>query len=164
MVSYRLLSVEQVADDIEEFSSELEKFASHLVLENQSLQHENKQLGSLLKEYESTLENVMSKFRGVAVRRASESGVLDETDELACFTATRLVSTFLLYHITVISPDRTLFEQTSRRYHTLATPLSTIYPPAHDITVAWRRRSGRLVGRGIIRTRQGSREPSSDQD
>jgi hypothetical protein len=51
----------------EEFSSELEKFASHLVLENQSLQHENKQLGGLLKEYESTLENVMSKFRGVAV-------------------------------------------------------------------------------------------------
>jgi regulator of replication initiation timing len=51
----------------EEFSSELEKFASHLVLENQSLQHENKQISGLLKEYESTLENVMSKFRGVAV-------------------------------------------------------------------------------------------------
>jgi hypothetical protein len=50
----------------------LEKFASHLVLENQSLQHENKQLNGLLKEYESTLENVMSKFRGVAVSQVQD--------------------------------------------------------------------------------------------
>lgn len=52
----------------EEFSSELEAFSSHLVLENQQLQHENKQLNTLLKEYEQTLESVMGKFRGVAVR------------------------------------------------------------------------------------------------
>ena len=52
---------------VEEFNSELEKFASHLILENQTLQHENKQLSGLLKEYETTLEDVMSKFRGVAV-------------------------------------------------------------------------------------------------
>jgi hypothetical protein len=37
------------------------------VLENQQLQHENKQLNGLLKEYETTLEQVMGKFRGVAV-------------------------------------------------------------------------------------------------
>ena len=162
MVSYRLLSVEQVADDIEEFSSELEKFASHLVLENQSLQHENKQLGSLLKEYESTLENVMSKFRGVAVRRAS--GVMNETDELACFTTTRLVSTFVLYHTTILATDRTFFDQAARRYYTLATPLSTVNAVAYDTTIIRRRRSRWLAGRGTVRTRQGSREPSSDQD
>ncbi|KAJ9118312.1 hypothetical protein QFC22_004223 [Naganishia vaughanmartiniae] len=51
----------------EQFSSELERFASHLVLENQNLAYENKQLNLLLKEYEQTLEGVMSKFRGVCV-------------------------------------------------------------------------------------------------
>ena len=55
------------ADSVEEFQSELEAFASHLVLENQQLQHENKQLNGLLKEYEVTLEKVMTKFRGIAV-------------------------------------------------------------------------------------------------
>jgi small ligand-binding sensory domain FIST len=37
------------------------------VLENQNLQFENKQLNLLLKEYEQTLEGVMSKFRAVSV-------------------------------------------------------------------------------------------------
>lgn len=37
------------------------------MLENQHLQHENKNLNALLKEYESTLEQVMGKFRGIAV-------------------------------------------------------------------------------------------------
>jgi hypothetical protein len=60
----------------EEFSSELEAFSSHLVLENQQLQNENKQLNTLLKEYEQTLESVMGKFRGVAVRLSW--GTLDE--------------------------------------------------------------------------------------
>lgn len=73
--------------DVEEFSSELEKFASHLVLENQSLQHENKQLGGLLKEYESTLENVMSKFRGVAVSNHISQGMII-SDSTARITAT----------------------------------------------------------------------------
>lgn len=57
------------AERSEEFQTELERFASHLVLENQSLQFENKQLNALLKEYETTLEQVMGKFRGVAVSR-----------------------------------------------------------------------------------------------
>lgn len=39
-----------------------------LIIENQTLQHENKQLNALLKEYEQTLDTVMSKFRGQAVR------------------------------------------------------------------------------------------------
>jgi hypothetical protein len=37
-----------------------------IVIENQTLQHENKQLNILLKEYETTLETVMTKFRNQA--------------------------------------------------------------------------------------------------
>lgn len=42
-----------------------------LIIENQQLQHENKQFNVLLKEYEQTLETVMSKFRSQAVSRPS---------------------------------------------------------------------------------------------
>ena len=42
-----------------------------LIIENQQLQHENKQLNVLLKEYEQTLETVMSKFRSQAVSALS---------------------------------------------------------------------------------------------
>lgn len=38
-----------------------------MVIENQTLLHENKQLGVLLKEYETTLETIMGKFRTHAV-------------------------------------------------------------------------------------------------
>lgn len=41
---------------------------AQLVVENQTLQHENRQLSVLLKDYETTLEQVMSKFRSHAVR------------------------------------------------------------------------------------------------
>lgn len=50
----------------EVFESELERMNAGLLLENQGLLHENKQLGSLLKEYEQTLETVMAKFRSQA--------------------------------------------------------------------------------------------------
>ncbi|KAF8743673.1 hypothetical protein AX14_001205 [Amanita brunnescens Koide BX004] len=45
------------------FESELERKNAQLIIENQSLLHEHKQLNTLLKEYETTLETVMSKFR-----------------------------------------------------------------------------------------------------
>lgn len=51
----------------EEFESELERLNVQLVTENQALQQENRQLSSLLKDYESTLEAVMGKFRAHAV-------------------------------------------------------------------------------------------------
>lgn len=51
----------------EEFESELERMNVNLVLENQNLQQENRQLSMLLKDYESTLETVMAKFRTHAV-------------------------------------------------------------------------------------------------
>lgn len=51
----------------EVFESELERMNASLIIENQTLLHENKQLNSLLKEYEQTLETVMTKFRSQAV-------------------------------------------------------------------------------------------------
>lgn len=50
----------------EEFESELERLNVSLVMENQALQQENRQLSSLTKDYESTLEAVMGKFRAHA--------------------------------------------------------------------------------------------------
>ncbi|PVG04556.1 hypothetical protein CPB86DRAFT_692530 [Serendipita vermifera] len=45
------------------FDSELERSTVALIMENQGLLQENKQLTTLLTEYESTLETVMTKFR-----------------------------------------------------------------------------------------------------
>ncbi|KIY73450.1 hypothetical protein CYLTODRAFT_387109 [Cylindrobasidium torrendii FP15055 ss-10] len=49
------------------FESELERTNAQLIIENQTLLQENKQLGQLLKEYENTLDTVMSKFRNHAL-------------------------------------------------------------------------------------------------
>ncbi|GAA5910595.1 hypothetical protein JCM8208_007443 [Rhodotorula glutinis] len=61
----------------EEFELELEKLNVSLVMENQALQQENRQLSSLLKDYESTLEAVMGKFRAHA--HATQQHHLDLT-------------------------------------------------------------------------------------
>ena len=53
---------------IELFDSELERLNARMIIENQTLRHENKQLSLLLKEYEKTMETIMSKFRNHAVR------------------------------------------------------------------------------------------------
>ncbi|OJA16845.1 hypothetical protein AZE42_03627 [Rhizopogon vesiculosus] len=45
------------------YDAELERMNSSLAAENQTLQHDNKQLGVLIREYEQTLESVMSAFR-----------------------------------------------------------------------------------------------------
>ena len=47
----------------ETFTSQVERLNAQLVLENQMLAHEARQLGTLLRETETTLETVMSKFR-----------------------------------------------------------------------------------------------------
>ncbi|KAF4612211.1 hypothetical protein D9613_004097 [Agrocybe pediades] len=49
------------------FDSELERLNAQVIIENQTLLHENKQLGLLLKEYENTLETIMTKFRNHAL-------------------------------------------------------------------------------------------------
>ena len=46
----------------------MERMNAHVIIENQTLLHENKQLGLLLKEYENTMETIMTKFRNHAVR------------------------------------------------------------------------------------------------
>lgn len=40
---------------------------AQIIIENQTLLRENKQLSQLLKEYEGTLETIMSKFRNHSV-------------------------------------------------------------------------------------------------
>ena len=74
----------------EVFDSELEKMNASLIIENQQLQHENKQLNALLKEYEGTLEMVMTKFRTQAVRRnfVLHEKVLTKCISTACEPAT----------------------------------------------------------------------------
>ncbi|KAF8630847.1 hypothetical protein AX17_005206 [Amanita inopinata Kibby_2008] len=50
----------------EEYNAELERMNAAIVAENQGLQHDNKQLSGLIKEYEQTLESIMSTFRNRA--------------------------------------------------------------------------------------------------
>ena len=45
---------------LEDYYAELERMNAAIMTENQTLQHDNKQLGVLIKEYEQTLESVMS--------------------------------------------------------------------------------------------------------
>ncbi|KDQ62562.1 hypothetical protein JAAARDRAFT_54489 [Jaapia argillacea MUCL 33604] len=47
----------------ETYEAELERMNSAMSAENQALLHDNKQLNALIKEYEQTLETVMSTFR-----------------------------------------------------------------------------------------------------
>ncbi|KAH0837976.1 hypothetical protein J3R83DRAFT_6213 [Lanmaoa asiatica] len=51
----------------EAFESELERMNAQFIIENQTLLHENKQLSLLLKEYENTMETIMTKFRNHAL-------------------------------------------------------------------------------------------------
>ncbi|KAJ4482203.1 hypothetical protein J3R30DRAFT_3222053, partial [Lentinula aciculospora] len=48
------------------YESELERMNAAMTAENQSLQHDNKQLNTLIKEYEQTLDTLMSTFRNRA--------------------------------------------------------------------------------------------------
>ncbi|KAJ3716980.1 hypothetical protein FB446DRAFT_747118 [Lentinula raphanica] len=48
------------------YETELERMNAAMMAENQSLQHDNKQLNTLIKEYEQTLEKLMSEFRNRA--------------------------------------------------------------------------------------------------
>lgn len=52
----------------EEYNAALEKMNAQMSAENTALANDNKQLGTLVKEYEQTLENVMTAFRVRAVR------------------------------------------------------------------------------------------------
>jgi len=53
---------------VDVYESELERMNAAMMADNHALQRDNKQLNGLIKEYEQTLENVMSAFRNRAVR------------------------------------------------------------------------------------------------
>jgi len=57
----------------EAYNAELEKTNASVLAENQNLLNENKQLNALVREYEQTLETIMSKFRTHAVCSTSLS-------------------------------------------------------------------------------------------
>jgi len=74
----------------EEYDAELEHMNATMAQENQSLQHDNKQLNALIKEYEQTLETLMSSFRNrakdvqereLALIRAYEAQLLARAEE-----------------------------------------------------------------------------------
>jgi len=50
----------------DEYDAELERMNAVMSAENQGLQHDNKQLNALIKEYEQTLETLMTTFRNRA--------------------------------------------------------------------------------------------------
>ncbi|CAL1694291.1 unnamed protein product [Somion occarium] len=50
----------------EVFESELERTNAQIIIENHTLLHENRQLSSLLREYEQTMDTIMSRFRSHA--------------------------------------------------------------------------------------------------
>ncbi|TFK52260.1 hypothetical protein OE88DRAFT_1657416 [Heliocybe sulcata] len=50
----------------EAYEAELERMNTAMAADNQALQYDNKQLSGLIKEYEQTLESVMSTFRNRA--------------------------------------------------------------------------------------------------
>lgn len=62
-------SLRRVNTDIskETFESELERTNAQIIIENHTLLHENRQLSLLLKEYEQTMETIMTKFRSHAL-------------------------------------------------------------------------------------------------
>ena len=51
----------------EVYDAELERMNTAMSAENQTLQNDNRQLNALIREYEQTLENVMTQFRERAV-------------------------------------------------------------------------------------------------
>jgi hypothetical protein len=51
----------------EDYDAELDKMTNAIAAENQALQYDNKQLNLLIKEYEQTLETLMTTFRKRAV-------------------------------------------------------------------------------------------------
>ena len=48
-------------EDVEEYDEGLEQMNASISAENHGLAHDNKQLNNLIKEYEQTLETLMSE-------------------------------------------------------------------------------------------------------
>jgi demethoxyubiquinone hydroxylase (CLK1/Coq7/Cat5 family) len=54
---------------------------AQLVIENQTLQHENRHLTILLKDHETTLEQIMNRFRNHAVKHPSYIYISTDSDQ-----------------------------------------------------------------------------------
>ena len=67
IIVHLLASPHLISTTTETFESELERLNAQTIIENQTFLHENKQLSLLLKEYEGTMETIMTKFRNHAV-------------------------------------------------------------------------------------------------
>ncbi|KAG5652890.1 hypothetical protein H0H81_003254 [Sphagnurus paluster] len=69
----------------DEYDSELERMNASMIAENQGLQHDNKQLNTLIKEYEQTLESLMSQKdvqeRELSLIREYETKLLARQEE-----------------------------------------------------------------------------------
>ncbi|KAK7056684.1 hypothetical protein VNI00_002401 [Paramarasmius palmivorus] len=90
-----------IAPILEVYEAELERMNAAMLQENQALQHDNKQLNTLIKEYEQTLDTLMTQFRNKArdvqehelsIIREYESKLLEleetnATQDLAASTA-----------------------------------------------------------------------------
>jgi len=59
-VSFLQINARRSNAHSEEYDAEVERMNKSMIAENQGLQHDNKQLNTLIKEYEQTLENLMS--------------------------------------------------------------------------------------------------------
>jgi hypothetical protein len=72
----------------ETFESELERLNAQTIIENQTFLHENKQLSLLLKEYENTMETIMTKFRNHAVCLHFISFISNDSNHITACCAT----------------------------------------------------------------------------
>ncbi|KAI0274914.1 hypothetical protein BC834DRAFT_839915 [Gloeopeniophorella convolvens] len=62
----------------ETLESELERASAQIIIENHTLQQENKQLSLLLKEYEQTMDVIMTKFRSHTIAAQQHQVTLTE--------------------------------------------------------------------------------------
>lgn len=83
----------------ETLESELERASAQIIIENHTLQQENKQLSLLLKEYEQTMEIIMTKFRSHTVCAMLSSPESPSTLTLLCFAASRAATSSQPYGI-----------------------------------------------------------------
>jgi Mg2+ and Co2+ transporter CorA len=60
----------------EQYDAALERMTATIAAENRDLQYDNKQLNALIKEYEQTLENVMSAYFTLIYRISSLTSLI----------------------------------------------------------------------------------------
>jgi hypothetical protein len=87
-MTYQIIVQALILTTTETFESELERLNAQTIIENQTFLHENKQLSLLLKEYENTMETIMTKFRNHAVRLQFISFLPNDSEYIIACCAT----------------------------------------------------------------------------